>query len=141
MFPQIDLTGLDETIESEQLPSSQKWTYVIDFEKRRLVIDDDGRPKKTRTYQEYLLEIAKKILNTERFQYAIYDEEIGVERSEWSRWSDIEIKRDIQEALQAHNEITSAEVLEIRREEKRSVIFLRITGIEGDTETEVQLYA
>jgi hypothetical protein len=138
MFPEMDFTGLDEeTLEDGGLPSSEKWTYVIDYERRRIVTGDDGRPKRTRTYREYIEEVAKKILNTERFRYFIYDDTIGVEKSEWSTWEDGDIRRDIEEALVVHEEIERAEVLNIIRESKRMLISLRLTGKEEIVETEV----
>lgn len=138
MFPEMDFTGLDEeTLEDGGLPSSEKWTYVIDYKRRRIVTGDDRRPKRTRTYREYIEEVAKKILNTERFRYFIYDDTIGVEKSEWSTWEDGDIRRDIEEALVVHGEIERAEVLDITREPKRMLISLKIIGKEEIVETEV----
>ncbi|ODA07619.1 phage portal protein [Paenibacillus polymyxa] len=97
---------------------------------------DDGRPKKTATYGEYLVQTALKILNTERFQYVVYDEEIGVERSEWANWEDVEIKRDIEEALAAHTEITQAEVLSMERDGQNMYLRIKLTGLAGETELE-----
>jgi hypothetical protein len=134
LFPDLDLAALDEVELTETVASETKWTYVIDYRNRQLVLTDDGRPKKTKTYAEYLVQTALKILNTERFQYVVYDEEIGVERSEWANWEDIEIKRDIEEALTAHAEIARAEVLSMERDGQNMHLRISLTGLAGETE-------
>ncbi|KGE17561.1 phage portal protein [Paenibacillus wynnii] len=101
------------------------------------MLDDAGYPKKTCTYEEYLLQTALKILNTERFRYAVYGEEVGVERSEWSDWEDVEIKRDIEEALKAHAEIQRAEVRSMQRSGQKVVLLnISLSGLAGNAELE-----
>lgn len=139
VFPDMNFEDLNDIDQFEGMPSEQKWTYMIDFEKRRLLLDEDGRPKKTETYEEYLIQICTIILNTERFQYVIYDGEIGVEKSEWPAWEDLEIKRDIEEALEVHSEIVKAEVLAMERAENKMHISVRLTGLSGMVETEVEV--
>ncbi|MEK4732788.1 DUF2634 domain-containing protein [Paenibacillus sp. FSL L8-0641] len=136
LFPDLDLSELDEVELAETVASETKWTYVIDYRIRQMAINDDGRPKKTATYGEYLVQTALKILNTERFQYVVYDEEIGVERSEWANWEDVEIKRDIEEALAAHTEISQAEVLSMERDGQNMYLRIKLTGLAGETELE-----
>ncbi|OME69610.1 MULTISPECIES: DUF2634 domain-containing protein [Paenibacillus] len=136
LFPDIDFSALDEVELTETVASETKWTYVIDYRTRQMATTDDGRPKKTATYGEYLVQTALKILNTERFQYVVYDEEIGVERSEWANWEDVEIKRDIEEALAAHTEITQAEVLSMERDGQNMYLRIKLTGLAGETELE-----
>ncbi|MGR6127842.1 DUF2634 domain-containing protein [Paenibacillus sp. SER-28] len=136
LFPDLDLSELDEVELTETVASETKWTYVIDYRTRQMAINDDGRPKKTATYAEYLVQTALKILNTERFQYVVYDEEIGVERSEWANWEDVEIKRDIEEALTSHAEISQSEVQSMERDGQNMYLRIKLTGLAGETELE-----
>lgn len=136
MFPVMEFNDLEGLNDIDGIPSEEKWTYVIDFEKRCLVIGDDGRPLQTKTYEEYLVQTAMRILNTERFHYVIFDEDVGVERSEWPHWENVEIKRDTEEALEAHSEIEQAEVLEMTREGNKMRMRIRIIGISGTVEME-----
>lgn len=133
LFPEMELEDLDVTDLVDSIPSETKWTYVTDFRTRRAVLDEAGRPQKTRTYGEYLIQTAMKILNTERFQYVIYSGNVGVERSEWPGWEDTEISRDIEEALTAHPEIERAEVLSIERRGQDMSLTIRIEGLAGST--------
>ncbi|ERI04908.1 DUF2634 domain-containing protein [Aneurinibacillus aneurinilyticus] len=138
LFPDMDFSDIEDIGNIEGIPSEKKWTYVIDFEKRCLVLEDDGRPRKTKTYKEYVIQTAMRILNTERFQYVIFDEAIGVEKSEWPAWEDIEIKRDAEEALEAHSEIEKAEVLHMERIENKLRMGIRIVGVSATVEVEVK---
>lgn len=136
LFPDLDLVGMDEVELTETVASETKWTYVIDYRTRQMATNDDGTPKRTASYSEYLVQTALKILNTERFQYVVYDEEIGVERSEWANWEDVEIKRDIEEALAAHTEITQAEVLSMERDGQNMYLRIKLTGLAREAELE-----
>ncbi|OAB34236.1 phage portal protein [Paenibacillus glacialis] len=113
----------------------------MDWRNRRLELTDSGHPRKTQTYGEYLVQTAMKILNTERFQYVVYGEDIGVEKSEWPGWEDIEIKRDIEEALTAHTEIEQAEVLSMQRVGRDMYLQISLTGLVGTAllEEEIRL--
>lgn len=130
-FPELDLSEVEQIESTESVPSEKKWTYVIDWRNRRLELTDSGRPRKTQTYVEYLVQTAMKILNTERFQYVVYGEDIGVEKSEWPSWEDVEIKRDIKEALTAHIEIEQAEVLSMQRVGRDMHLQISLTGLVG----------
>ncbi|AJS59197.1 DUF2634 domain-containing protein [Paenibacillus sp. IHBB 10380] len=130
-FPELDLSEVDEIELTESIDSATKWTYVIDYRNRRAAFTDDGRPRKTKSYEEYLVQTAMKILNTERFQYVVYGEDIGVEKSEWPSWEDAEIKRDIEEALTAHIEIEQAEVLSMQRVGRDMHLQISLTGLVG----------
>lgn len=136
LFPKLDLSDLDGIELTESVVSATKWTYVIDYKNRSAVLDDAGYPKKTRTYPEYLVQTALKILNTERFRYVLYGSEIGVERSEWYGWEDVEIKRDIEEALMAHTEIQRAEVKSIQRLKQEMLLSITLIGLAGNAELE-----
>jgi hypothetical protein len=136
LFPDLDLSVIDEVELTETVASEAKWTYVIDYRTRQMATNDNGQPKKTATYAEYLVQTALKILNTERFQYVVYDADIGVERSEWANWEDVEIKRDIEEALAAHAEISQAEVLSMERDGQNMYLRIKLTGLAGETELE-----
>ncbi|MGP0577390.1 DUF2634 domain-containing protein [Paenibacillus peoriae] len=136
LFPDLDLSTLDEVELTETVASETKWTYVIDYRTRQMATNDDGRPKKTATYSEYLVQTALKILNIERFQYVVYDADIGVERSEWANWEDVEIKRDIEEALTAHAEISQAEVLSMERDAQDMYLKIKLTGLAGEAQLE-----
>ncbi|MNC15001.1 hypothetical protein D3C75_628010 [compost metagenome] len=136
MFPVLDLAGLDSIELTESVVSATKWTYIIDYRNRCAVLDDAGYPKKTHTYPEYLVQTALKILNTERFRYVLYGSEIGVERSEWYGWEDVEIKRDIEEALMAHVEIQRAEVRSIQRLKQEMLLSISLIGLAGNAELE-----
>lgn len=133
LFPEMDLSDIDEVELTETVPSETKWTYTIDYLNRCAVLTDEGLPRKTRTYEEYLIQTAMKILNTERFQYVVYGEDIGVQRSEWPGWEDVEIQRDIEEALTAHVEIQQAEVLSMTREGQNLHLRIKLTGLAGTT--------
>ncbi|MRN56848.1 DUF2634 domain-containing protein [Paenibacillus sp. LC-T2] len=109
---------------------------MIDYRNRRAILNDEGYPQKTSTYAEYLVQTALKILNTERFRYVLYGEEVGVERSEWSSWENVEIKRDMEEALTAHMEIVRAEVKSIERDGQEMYLKIAITGLAGIVELE-----
>ncbi|MBN6186304.1 DUF2634 domain-containing protein [Aneurinibacillus sp. BA2021] len=136
LFPNMELDDLEELELYEEASSTEKWTYVIDFRNRCAVFDTDGRPLRTKTYAEYLIQTALRILNTERFQYAIYSENIGVEKSEWATWEDIEIRRDMEEALAAHSEIEQAEVVSIERNGSKVYVRIRLIGRAGTAELE-----
>ncbi len=136
LFPELDLTDLDGIELTESVASETKWTYVIDYRNRSAVLDDAGYPKKTSTYEEYLIQTALKILNTERFRYVVYGEGIGVERSEWYGWEDVEIKRDIEEALMAHAEIQRAEVKSMQRSGQEMLVNIALIGLAGNAELE-----
>lgn len=139
LFPEMDLSDIDEVELTETVPSETKWTYMIDYRNRSAVLTDEGLPCKTRTYEEYLVQTAMKILNTERFQYVVYGEDIGVQRSEWPGWEDVEIQRDIEEALIAHVEIQQAEVLSMTREGQDMHLRIKLTGLAGTTVLEEML--
>lgn len=136
MFPELDISDIGEVELTESVVSATKWTYLIDYRNRRAVLTEDGYPKKTSTYEEYLVQTALKILNTERFRYVLYGEEVGVEGSEWSAWEDVEIKRDMEEALTAHTEIVRAEVRSMIREGQEMHLNILITGLAGQAELE-----
>ncbi|ERI10219.1 DUF2634 domain-containing protein [Aneurinibacillus aneurinilyticus] len=136
LFPEINLSDMEEIELYEDTPSEDKWTYMIDFRNRCAVVDEDGRPRKTETYAEFLMQTAMKILNTERFQYVVYSADIGVEKSEWSGWEDVEIKRDMEEALTAHPEIERAEVLSMERDAHEVHVKIHLVGLAGTAEVE-----
>lgn len=46
LFPDLDLSELDEVELAETVASETKWTYVIDYRIRQMAINDDGRPKR-----------------------------------------------------------------------------------------------
>ncbi|MED0757419.1 DUF2634 domain-containing protein [Aneurinibacillus thermoaerophilus] len=134
LFPQMDFSDLEEVELYEDIPSEQKWTYVMDFKARQFLKEEDGRYRRTKTYAEYLVQTAMRILNTERFQYAVNGDDIGVEKSEWPAWEDIEIKRDIEEALEVHSEIDRAEVLSMERSKNELHVRIRLVGLAGTVE-------
>ncbi|MEW4368636.1 DUF2634 domain-containing protein [Paenibacillus kandeliae] len=135
LFPtDLDLTDIADDELIDQIESADKWTYKYDYLNRKMLLTESGQPIRTTTYEEYLQEVALKILNTERFQYAVYDEEYGVERSEWSGWEDVEVTRDIEEALAAHNEIIQAEVIGLDRRPPKCFVSIKIEGLAGSIE-------
>lgn len=136
LFPEMNLIDMEETEIYEGAASNEKWTYMLDFRNRCAVVDEDGRPRKTKTYAEFLIQTAMKILNTERFQYVVYSGDIGVEKSEWPGWEDVEIKRDMEEALTAHPEIQRAEVLSIERDAHEVYVRIHLVGFAGTAEVE-----
>ncbi|MDT8979972.1 DUF2634 domain-containing protein [Paenibacillus sp. chi10] len=139
LFPEMDFSDISEVELTETVSSETKWTYMIDYRNRCAVLTDEGLPRKTRTYEEYLIQTAMKILNTERFRYVVYGEDIGVQRSEWPGWEDVEIQRDIEEALTAHVEIQQAEVLSMTREGQDLHLRVKLTGLAGTTVLEEML--
>lgn len=136
LFPELDISDIGEVELTESVVSANKWTYVIDYRNRRAVLTEEGYPLKTKSYKEYLIQTALKILNTERFRHVLYGEEVGVERSEWSSWEDVEIKRDMEEALTAHTEIVRAEVRSMLRKGLEMYLHILITGLAGQVELE-----
>lgn len=121
------------------------WTYRFDWTTRQLRQGPDGRFLRTETYAEYLEEIAKKLLNTRRFRYAIYTERIGVDfLSEIGRLQSgislAVIRAQAEEALEAHSEIERAQVRDIQVDGKRITFFLELTGSRGSTRTEVDAW-
>ncbi|PYE49863.1 uncharacterized protein DUF2634 [Paenibacillus barcinonensis] len=134
LFPAMDLEEVDVTDLVDNIPSASKWTYKMDYRNRRAVLDEAGRPIRTTSYEEFLVETAMKIIWTERFQYVVYGADIGVEKSEWPGWEDTEIIRDIEEALTAHPEIEQAEVISMTRVDRGTDITIQITGLAGAAE-------
>ncbi|MNI95357.1 hypothetical protein D3C73_1536160 [compost metagenome] len=61
---------------------------------------------------------------------------MGVERSEWSAWEDVEIKRDVEEALMAHAEIQRAEVRAMVRTGQEMHLNIFLIGVAGNAELE-----
>jgi hypothetical protein len=142
MFPTLE--G-DETQLIQSPDDPIPWTYRYDWQTKQLIQGPDGRYVRTKTYAEYLEEVAKKILNTKRFRYAIYSENYGVDfltdiGRMRSGLSLPVIKTQAEEALEAHSEIERAEVLDIRFEDKRVVFSLEIEGVRGRTRTEVEAW-
>lgn len=134
MFPEMELEEVDVTDLVDSIPSETKWTYKMDYRNRRAVLDEYGRPVRTTSYEEFLVETAMKILCTERFQYVVYGADVGVEKSEWQGWEDAEITRDIEEALTAHPEIEQAEVTAMVRVDRGMDLTIQITGLVGTAE-------
>ncbi|WP_367398503.1 DUF2634 domain-containing protein [Paenibacillus barcinonensis] len=134
LFPEMDLEEVDVTDLVDNIPSASKWTYKMDYRNRRAVLDEAGRPIRTTSYEEFLVETAMKIICTERFQYVVYGSDIGVEKSEWPGWEDTEIIRDIEEALTAHPEIEQAEVTSMVRVDRGMDLTIQITGLAGAAE-------
>jgi hypothetical protein len=142
MFPTLE--G-DETQLIQSPDDPIPWTYRFDWQTKQLMQGPDGRYVRTKTYAEYLEEVAKKVLNTKRFRYAIYSENYGVDfltdiGRMRSGLSLPVIKTQAEEALEAHSEIERAEVLDIRFEDKRVVFSLEIEGVRGRTRTEVDAW-
>lgn len=142
MFPQLQ--GTEEILaQGTELPIP--WTYRFDWETKQLRQGPDGRYSRTKTYVEYLEETVKKILHTRRFRYAIYSERYGVDFLSHkgrmrSGLSLSVIKAQVQEALEAHNEIERAEVLDIHYEGSRVIFHVEIAGMRGSTRMEVDAW-
>lgn len=141
MFP--ELSGGEAALLDEGRPLP--WTYRFDWTTRQLRQGPDGRFLRTTTYAEYLEEVAKKLLNTRRFRYAIYSERIGVDfLSEIGRLQSgislAAIRTQAEEALEAHSEIERAQVRDIQVDGKRITFFLELTGSRGSTRTEVDAW-
>lgn len=134
MFPEMELEEVDVTDLVDNISSETKWTYKMDYRNRRAVLDEYGRPVRTTSYEEFLVETAMKILCTERFQYVVYGADVGVEKSEWQGWEDAEITRDIEEALAAHPEIEQAEVTSMVRADRGMDLTIQIVGLVGTAE-------
>ena len=134
MFPEMELEEVDVTDLVDNISSETKWTYKMDYRNRRAVLDEYGRPVRTTSYEEFLVETAMKILCTERFQYVVYGADVGVEKSEWQGWEDAEITRDIEEALTAHPEIEQAEVTSMVRVDRGMDLTIQIVGLVGTAE-------
>lgn len=140
MFPvfEEEETALMETEQESPMP----WTYKFDWSTYQLKKGLDGRYMKTETYAEYLEETAKKILNTKRFQYAIYTENYGVDYFDNighlpKNVQLLLIKNEAEEALEAHNEIEKADVQDIQFRNKGIWFSIEIEGVRGKTKVEV----
>lgn len=143
MFPQLQ--GTDDALLAQSEETPLPWTYRFDWETRQLVQGPDGRYVRTTTYTQYLEETAKKILSTRRFRYPIYSERYGVDflTNQGRLRSGISlavIKAQAQEALEAHSEIESAEVLDIRFEGNQVIFHGEIVGARGSTRVEVNAW-
>jgi hypothetical protein len=142
MFPQLN--G-DESQLVQSPDSPLPWTYRFDWKTRQLVQGPDGRYLRTTTYADYLAEIAKKIMQTKRFHYAIYSAHYGVDyladigklRSQISLPV---MKRQVEEALEAHQEIEQAEVTDIRMGQNNVLFTVKIEGTRGKTKVEVDVW-
>jgi Protein of unknown function (DUF2634) len=142
MFPELQ-GDESQLVQSPEDPIP--WTYRFDWQTNQLIQGPDGRYVRTQTYAEYLEEVAKKILNTKRFRYAIYSENYGVDfltdiGRMRSGLSLPVIKTQAEEALEAHSEIERAEVLDIRFEGNRVIFVLEVEGVRGRTRTEVDAW-
>lgn len=142
MFP---LLNGDESQMISSMDNRLPWTYRFDWQTRQLLQAPDGRYVKTTTYAEYLEEITKKILQTKRFQYAIYSANYGVDflaeiGKMRSHISLAVIKRQAEEALEAHLEIEQAQVVDIQMGENNVVFTVQIEGARGKTRVEVDVW-
>lgn len=142
MFPQ--LAGDERQLLSSQI-TPMPWTYRMDWKTRQLMQTPDGRYQKTTTYAEYVEEVAKKILQTKRFQYAIYSANYGVDfladiGKMRSQISLPVIKRQAEEALEAHVEIEQSEVVDIAFVGDKVVFTVQIEGARGKTKMEVDIW-
>ncbi|RFB28411.1 DUF2634 domain-containing protein [Brevibacillus sp. VP] len=140
MFPVFE-----EDREAKEEKETTPWTYKMDWSTRQLVKGADGRHVKTSNYAEYVEEIAKKILHTKRFQYAIYSDRIGVDSFEHigklpKHVPLAIIRRDVEDALEAHSEIEGAEVTDITLKEKRVAFSVQIEGIRGKTKAVIDIW-
>ncbi|MBG9789779.1 DUF2634 domain-containing protein [Brevibacillus laterosporus] len=140
MFP-----ALESNVELTDATSPIPWTYKLDWTTFQFIKGTDGRHVKTSTYAEYLEEIAKKILHTKRFQYAIYSDRIGVDFFEHigklpKHVPLALIKRDVEDALEAHSEVERAEVLDIKYRDNRIALRLEIEGVRGKTKVVVDIW-
>ncbi|MGG0755079.1 DUF2634 domain-containing protein [Brevibacillus laterosporus] len=140
MFPVFE-----EDREVKEEKETTPWTYKMDWSTRHLVKGTDGRYVKTSTYAEYLEEIAKKILHTKRFQYAIYSDRIGVDFFEHigelpKHVPLAVVKREVEDALEAHSEIEGAEVTDISEKESRVAFAVQIEGKRGKTKAVIDIW-
>lgn len=113
---------------NEAAKAGIRWQIFAHYDLRR-VLGGDG----------------EKILHTRRFRYAIYSERYGVDfLSDKGRMRSAlslpVIKAQVQEALEAHSEIERAEVLDIRFEGNRVILYVEIAGIRGSTRMEVDAW-
>ncbi|MET3288373.1 UNVERIFIED_CONTAM: hypothetical protein ABID98_000943 [Brevibacillus sp. OAP136] len=126
---------------SRQCPGRTAWTGRRDSSCKHRT----GRYQKTTTYAEYVEEVAKKILQTKRFQYAIYSANYGVDfladiGKMRSQISLPVIKRQAEEALEAHVEIEQSEVVDIAFVGDKVVFTVQIEGARGKTKMEVDIW-
>ncbi|QDX95313.1 DUF2634 domain-containing protein [Brevibacillus laterosporus] len=140
MFP-----TLEGIVEMTDATPPIPWTYKLDWSTYQFVKGTDGRHVKTSNYAEYLEEIAKKILHTKRFQYAIYSDRMGVDFFEHigklpKHVPLTLIKRDVEDALEAHSEIERAEVTDSRYTDNRIALRLEIEGTRGNTKVVIDIW-
>ncbi|MGG0755096.1 DUF2634 domain-containing protein [Brevibacillus laterosporus] len=140
MFP-----AFEEDREVKEEKETIPWTYKMDWSTRQLIKGADGRHVKTSTYAEYVEEIAKKILHTKRFQYAIYSDRIGVDFFEYigklpKHVPLAFVKREAEDALEAHSEIEGAEVTDISEKESRVAFTVQIEGTRGKTKAVIDIW-
>lgn len=143
MFPDIEKEEVGVLLQQEI--GAIPWTYRFNWETKQLVTGLDGRYLKTTTYDEYLEEVAKKILNTKRFQYSIYSDRMGVDflRDIGKLRNQVslpDIKVQVEEALEAHSEIERADVVDIHFEHNQVVFTVEIEGVRGKTKVEVNVW-
>lgn len=144
MFPVFDdeETALIEVQQETPIP----WTFKFDWETRQIRKGLDGRYLRTETYAEYLEEVAKKILHTKRFQYAIYTENYGVDYFDniGHLPKDVQfllIKNEAQEALEAHSEIEKATIENIQFGKAGVFFSVEIEGVRENTKVVFDIWA
>lgn len=133
MIPEqkVDLTILEEQIQPSR-------TYHLDLVRKRVSAMIDGH--------EAIIQAVRKILHTERYAYAIYSSQYGVEldRLIGQEYDFIasDIKRTLTEALLVDNRITGLENFEMEKTglDTMEVNFL-VNSIEGEINfsTEVKI--
>lgn len=142
MFPTLNLDNVIEETEQEESQIQGK-TYLYDFEKGDFIIKD-GRLVKADGIEAIIVWI-EKILRTEKFKCKIYkkDEEIdeyGTTIKELIQGRKLpqfflqsELRREIEEALQKHNEIERIE--DFRTEQNFATLKIYFTVILKNGET------
>ncbi|MGG3873230.1 DUF2634 domain-containing protein [Brevibacillus laterosporus] len=140
MFPVFE-----EDREVKEEKETTPWAFKMDWSTRQLIKGADGRHVKTSNYAEYLEEIAKKILHTKRFQYKIYTDRVGVDFFEHigelpKNVPLAIIRREVEDALEAHSEIEGAEVTDINQKENRVAFTVQIEGVRGKTKAVIDIW-
>lgn len=142
MFPTLDLDNVIEKMEQEERQIQGK-TFLYDFEKGDFVVKD-GRLVEV-SGKEAIKVWIEKILRTEKFKFEIYkkDEEIdeyGTTIKELIQGRKLpqfflqsELRREIEEALQKHNEIERIE--DFRTEQNFATLEIYFTVILKNGET------
>lgn len=131
LLPQTDIQNLNE-IQINQMPTK---TYNLNFYKKQFLGSTDNI--------DAMKQAVYLILNTERYQYLIYDWDYGVELADLigreKSYVIPETERRITDALMYDKRIINVEHFSFETERGKITAFFKVNTIFGDFETQRQV--